>query len=150
MSAHANANDVALSRARLHLLVIWLSGAGVIFLILIVRTFTRTYQQKVQEVWGWALPTVLPTLSLILSVLGANALEPNDDDIAVGKTFYVLACILSGVYLLLIFVDLVVEPFTEIEPLELMKLSNLWLGPFQALVVSSIGVLFFTKKKRPS
>jgi hypothetical protein len=85
---------------------------------------------------------------LILTVLGANALEPEEDKVEVRKTFYTIAYYLSLGYLLLIFATILVEPFTQFEPLELLKLSNLWLGPFQGLVASSMGFLFFSKQAK--
>lgn len=99
------------------------------------------------QVWSWALPSLMPTLTLIVSVLGANALEPQDEGVNVRKGFYRMAIWLSAAYLFLILFTILIEPFTNFDSAELLNLSNLWLGPFQGLVASAVGLLFFTKKR---
>ena len=136
-----------LAEARLGLARLWFSGSGLFALILIAQSIAGKYEKEVQEVWGWALPTILPTLSLILAVLGASALKTEQEQIKVQRTFYSIALWLSAGYLGLILVTLLIEPLTVLSALSLYKLSNLWLGPFQGLVTSSIGVLFFTREK---
>lgn len=105
------------------------------------------YQTKVQAVWSWALPTLMPTLALIITVLGANAIgSDRDDKRRVKRSFYLIAFGLSAIYLSLILVTLLAEPFTPFEALELLNLSSLWLGPFQGLVASALAILFFTRQ----
>ncbi|HEY6402716.1 MAG TPA: hypothetical protein VI479_14970, partial [Blastocatellia bacterium] len=82
---------------------------------------------------------------LILAALGASALEPENKQTHVKRSFFIAACWLSSAYLLLVISTIAIEPFTQLESLQLMSLSNIWLGPFQGLVTSVIGVLFFTK-----
>ncbi|HVR10221.1 MAG TPA: hypothetical protein VMW75_19395, partial [Thermoanaerobaculia bacterium] len=122
-------------------------GAGGIVLVLIVQSVAGKYAGQAQEVWGWALPTFLPTLALMVAVLGAGALEPVADTTQVRGDFYVLALWLSRVYVALIVGIILVEPLSPLEPLALYKLSGLWLAPFQGLVTSAIGVLFFTRQR---
>ena len=143
----AQSATLPLSHARSRLAAQWLIGAGTIFALLIVQCVFGKYQTKPQAVWSWALPALMPTLTLIISVLGANALEPADEDVLVRKSFYRLSYWLSAAYLALLLFTILVEPFTSFDPVELLNLSNLWLGPFQGFVVSMIGLLFFTKKK---
>jgi hypothetical protein len=138
---------VPLSRARSRLAAQWLIGAGIIFLLLILQSVFGKYHDKAQQVWSWALPSLMPTLTLIISVLGANALEPQDEGGYVRKSFYRLAMLLSAAYLILILFTILIEPFTTFDSAQLLNLSNLWLGPFQGFVASAIGLLFFTKKR---
>lgn len=140
---------VALDHARWQLAKIWFGMAGPTLLLLIFQSVTGKYQDKVQSVWSWALPTIMPTLSLIIAALGVNALEAEVDKSQVRRPFYLAACWLSVIYLLMVLFTILIEPFTRYESLQLMALSNLWLGPFQGLVASVIGVLFFTKKPKP-
>jgi hypothetical protein len=139
---------VLLDLVRLRLSVLWLSGSGLIVLMLIAQSLMGKYQDKTQDVWGWALPTMLPALSLILSVLGADALVHESEKIEARRSFFVIAYMISAMYLFLVFTTIAIEPFTPFEPLELLKLSNLWLAPMQGLVTSALGVLFFTKQGR--
>lgn len=143
----AAATTVPLNRARSRLAAQWLIGAGIIFLFLILQSVFGKYHDKAQQVWSWALPSLMPTLTLIISVLGANALEPQDEGGYVRKSFYHLAMWLSTAYLVLILFTILIEPFTTFDSAQLLNLSNLWLGPFQGFVASAIGLLFFTKKR---
>lgn len=136
---------------RLHLVQarlarLWLLGAASISLVLIIQSVAQKYRGQETEVWGWALPTLLPTLSLIVSVLGAGALDVKHDRGLVRQSFSRVAYWLSAAYLLAIMLTILIEPFTEAPPLYLLRLSNLWLGPFQALVASAVGVLFFAER----
>lgn len=140
------ADTVSLDRARWRLAVLWFSLSGLVTLTLIVQSAAGKYSDVVQEVWSWALPTIMPTLSLILAVLGANALQPDGPGTRVRKAFYSLALVLSLAYLLLVLLTITLDPLTPYDSLELMNLSNLWLGPLQGVVASSIAVLFFTKQ----
>src|SRR5260370_30125865 len=143
----AAATTVPLSRARSRLAAQWLIGSSIIFLLLILQSVFGKYHDKAQQVWSWALPSLMPTLTLIISVLGANALEPQDEGVNVRKGFYQMAIWLSAVYLFLVLFTFLIEPFTSFDSAELLSLSNLWLGPFQGLVASTVGLLFFTKKR---
>jgi len=138
---------VPLYMARWKLARLWLLFSGLIALVLIIQSTLGKYPGKAENVWSWALPTILPTLSVILTVLGANALEPDDKSVTVRQTFYSLAFWLSLAYLTLVLLTITLDPITPYESVELMTLSNLWLGPFQGIVASAIAVLFFTKKK---
>ena len=90
---------------------------------------------------------MMPTLTLMISVLGADALKAVEGDSAyVKKTFFHIAFWMSLGYLLLILFTILIEPFVSYSSLDLFNLSNLWLGPFQGLVASTIGLLFFSKK----
>jgi hypothetical protein len=79
-------------------------------------------------------------------VLTYTALEPRLLDSTVRRSFFQIAFGFSAFYLLLILLTLAIQPFTQTGPLQLMRLSNLWLGPVQGLVASAIGVLFVSKK----
>jgi len=116
-------------------------------MLIIGQSVMGKYQNKVQEVWGWVLPTILPSLSLILSVLGASALANELETVRVKRSFFRIAYSLSVVYLFLVVMTIVIEPLTTFESLELLRLSNLWLAPLQGLVTLALGVLFFTKAK---
>lgn len=125
----------------------WFIGSGLIVMLIIGQSVMGKYQNKVQEVWGWVLPTILPSLSLILSVLGASALANELETVRVKRSFFRIAYSLSVVYLFLVVMTIVIEPLTTFESLELLRLSNLWLAPLQGLVTLALGVLFFTKAK---
>lgn len=131
------------------LATIWLIGAGSVFLLLVAQSLLGHYEPATQEVWSWFLPTVLPTLSLIIGVLvadrrgdgrktrGKGAGEPVD------RLFFRLGASMSVLYLLLVALSVLIQPFLpQAAPLELMHRSNLWLGPLQGLTVAALGAFF--------
>ncbi|BDC49827.1 hypothetical protein F183_A21430 [Bryobacterales bacterium F-183] len=104
------------------------------------------FGDQVQEAWGWLLPTIMPTLGMILAVLSYTAMTPAALRAVVRRSFYRVAQCLSIFYLLLVALTLLIQPFTGNGPLELMRMSNLWLGPIQGLVGTALGILFVSKK----
>jgi hypothetical protein len=140
------ADGVLLTHARSRLAAVWLTSAAVIFGLLILQSLLGKYGARVQQVWSWVLPTMMPTLTLMLSALGADALNSEPAGSYVKKSFFQIAFWLSLVYLFLILLTILIEPFVATESLDLFNLSNLWLGPFQGLVASTIGLVFLSKR----
>ena len=138
---------VSLDKVRVTLAKLWFAGALSIALILIVQSLLGKYETDVQEVWGWVLPTLMPSLGMILAVLSYTALDQTLRAAAVRRSFYEISRWLSLVYLLIVLLTILIQPFASNRPVELMRMSNLWLGPLQGLIGSALGVLFVSKKK---
>jgi len=149
---------ISLEIARYRLARLWFIGAGIIFLLLIAQSFGDIYQGRLDEVWNWALPAVVPTLSLILSVLGANAIEQAEgssaDNQMLRRSYYSIAYWLSVFYLLLVLATILLQQFAvyyssreNFSAVDFLKLSQLWLSPVQGLAISAMGILFFSKKQ---
>ena len=105
---------------------------------------------RLQDAWGWLLPTIMPTLGLIVTVLSYTALDPVFSSSVVRKTFFHVAMVLSIAYLGLVALTVLIGPFAATNGagmVDLMRTSDLWLGPFQGLVASALGVLFVTKQE---
>lgn len=130
-----------LSEARNVLSKIWFSGAGLAGLVLAVLSILRGQADVARETWSWFLPLVLPTLGLILGVLGAAALT-TQKEAYVRRSYYNLAKYLSLAYFLLMLLVIFMEPFSPLKGTELYGVSNYWMGPFQGLVTAAIGYLF--------
>lgn len=137
-----------LDKVRNRFAALWLIAAAVLTLILVMQSLLGKFGDNAQEVWGWALSTIMPTLGMIISVLGYTALDPTTGTSVVKKSFSAIAFWLSVLYLILIALTVLIQPFSGKDPIQLMRLSNLWLGPFQGLVASALGVLFVSKRKR--
>lgn len=135
-----------LDSARTKLLVIWLSGGGFLFLILTLQSIFGRYGTELQSVWSWFIPNVLPTLSLMIGVIGATALSPAaNQPKRVKRSFFRISLALSFFYLTLLALTIMLEPFTKTPVLELYASSNYFLGPIQGLTVAALGVLFVTQ-----
>lgn len=133
------ATRVSMDRCRIWLAAIWFVGSGFIFLVVLLQVFLGHYGERINEAFGWFFPTVTPTLSLIISVL---VVERRQRTRVASRFLFILSLTLSSVYLLIVSLTILLQPFASIPPLELMQKSNIWLGPFQTLVVASVGAFF--------
>jgi hypothetical protein len=119
--------------ARRQLAALWFLGSAPSFLCLAARTLAVPERFDVQGAWGWLLPTLLPSLSLMVGVI---ALGPPQQPRDVDPFLLALARWLSAIYLALVLASLL---FAWAKGSEL-KTANLFLGPLQGLVA---GVLTF-------
>ncbi len=135
--------DVA--RGQRQLAAVWLTGGGVLFLLMIGQTMLGRYGAQTARAWSWLLPTVLPTLSLIVGAVAYEA-RRSPASATVDRFAYRVAFWLSVAYLALVLVTQLGQPVTGLSPLAMMDLSNLWLGPVQGLVGIALGVFFVSRE----
>ncbi len=112
-----------------------------------MQSILGKFRDDVTEVWAWFLPTVMPTLSLIVGVLTLDLTGAGGTDKQIDRFIFQLAFGLSLVYLAFVLLTVLLYSFTGDEPLVLMKRSNLWLGPFQGLVAAGLGA-FYVRAER--
>jgi hypothetical protein len=124
---------------------VWLAGAGAVFVLMFVQTVGGKYGGQTQRAWGWFMPAVVPSLSVILSAIAYGALKPTATQ-SVDARAYRVTLVLSSFYLLAVLATLLAQPLSAAPPLEFIEGSNLWLGPMQGLVGVGLGA-FFTSKK---
>jgi hypothetical protein len=139
--------QVSLVRCKNWLTILWFTGSGFLFILLLIQGVLGHYGEKANEAWSWLLPTIMPTLSLIIGVLVSDAANKGAETQTVDRFLFILSFILSLVYLVAVALSILLQPFTSVNPLELMRQSNFWLGPFQGLVSAAIGA-FFVKRKQ--
>jgi hypothetical protein len=147
----ATVEVISLDFVRTRLATVWLAGAGMVVLIVVLQSLLGRFGARTQDAWGWLLPTIMPTLGMIVTVLGYTALDPTLSTSVVRKAFFRVAFNLSISYLALVALTVLIGPFAKADGagmIDLMQTSNLWLGPFQGLVASALGVLFVTKQKK--
>ena len=131
---------------------IWLFGAGLCFAVLVGQSQASIFGSDLGGVWGWFLPTVMPTLSLIVGALVAEYRKTTAGSAEANKRAEVpvfwLGAALSAVYLVLLGLAIVMPAFQgETAPLILMQRSNYWLGPLQGLCVAALGFFFQSQAK---
>lgn len=129
-------------RCKRRLASVWFVLAGLIFLLLVIQSVMGHYGARATDAWGWFLPNVMPTLSLIVGVLVLDQLGGGVKTRTADAFLYRLALWLSCAYLLLILLSILIQPFAPLPPLDLMQQSNLWLGPLQGLVAGALGAFF--------
>jgi hypothetical protein len=146
-----NRKWMPLDEARAALLTIWMSGGGLVLFILMLQSMFGRYGTQLQSVWSWFIPTVVPSISLMLGVLGATALVARSSEPkSVRVFFFQVSRYLSVFYLSILLLTVAVEPFTRVSAVDLYTMSNYWLGPVQGLVVAALGVLFVSKEDHPA
>lgn len=137
---------MTLTRSKWLLAGVWLGGAGLVFIVLVVQSLIGRYGSQSEEAWAWYLPTVMPTLSLILGVLVSDfrtAPTHAEPAPAAAAGLLWLGLALSVFYLLLVAVAVLAQPFLQgVAPIELMHRSNLWLGPLQGLTAGVLAAFF--------
>jgi hypothetical protein len=140
---------VSVTVAQSRLAMIWLAGGGVIFLLMLAQTVSGKYGGQTTRAWGWFIPIIVPTLSLIVSAIAYSAAtRPADgqEEQTVQTRAYRITFGLSCFYLIVVLSTLLLEPLSGQSPLEFITQSNLWIGPLQGLVGIALGA-FFTSKK---
>jgi hypothetical protein len=133
------------SEGQRRLAVLWFCGGGITTVILIIQSISGYYGDRASDAWSWLLPYVLPTLTLITSAVIADATKKTSN-IMVDLFAYHSSFWLSVFYLLCLDVSLLAGNWTPYGPIQLMKMSVLWLGPLQGLIGIALGV-FFVKRK---
>ncbi|QDU09436.1 hypothetical protein [Gimesia aquarii] len=141
---------ILLAEARWGLSKIWFFWGGMLFTIIVVQSIFGRYGEQVKEAWSWFIPTIIPTLSLMMGVLGAEAMLSGDDVRNVKKNFYIITWWLSFGYLLILSITILLEPFAPMNVIELYLLSNFWLSPLQGIVGGGIALLFTSQRKESS
>ncbi len=135
---------VLISACQRQLAGVWLIGCGLIFLLMLGQTLGGKYGGQVDKAWSWFIPTVLPILSIIVGAVAYEA-RREPQSVTADRLAFHLSVGLSLSYLLLVIATVLFQPLSRMTPLELMSVSNLWLGPVQGLVGIVVGVFFASR-----
>ncbi len=135
---------VPLSACRHKLAILWFVGSFLLVVLLALQHALGHYGDDPDSAWGWLLPNVFPTLSLMMGVLAAAQRSKHPDKGDVDRTFFRLSWAVSAAYLGLLLFTVLVQPFARLDPLDLMESSKLYLGPFQGLATGLLAVFFMS------
>ncbi len=139
---------ISMSLCKKWLAGVWFSFAAILFLLMVVTTMVGAYQGIAEGVWSWFLPSVMPTLSLMIAVLVSDNQNSEKNSQTADRFLFKLSLALSAFYLLLLILVIVLQPLTNTfddAPLKGFQKSNLWLGPLQGLVAAALGAFFINK-----
>ncbi len=142
---------IPMNSAKKRLATLWFSASGILLATMILQTVMEHYAPNDTEAFGWFFPTLMPTLSLIVGVLVGDALGKSVKIATVDKFMYRLAIGVSSMYFFAVGVSIFISPFVpSVPPIELLRKSNLWLGPMQGLVSAILGLFFLKRPSTPS
>jgi ABC-type uncharacterized transport system YnjBCD permease subunit len=127
---------------KMRLAVLWFAASLALLILLVLQSVLGKYGTQAQDAWAWFLPTIMPTLSLIIGVLVLDATSASYADGKVDRFVFRLTYGLSAFYLALVALTPLIQPFTSSATVDLMKRSNLWLGPLQGLVAAALAAFF--------
>ncbi|MBK9985214.1 MAG: hypothetical protein IPP15_23160 [Saprospiraceae bacterium] len=122
--------------------LIWIIGVLILCTILFLQTLANKHEGHINEVWGWILQCTLPILSLIIGVMTLNTFQADINPIQVDKFTFNLATGLSLIYILVIGLIILLQPFTGKPLWQLSADSNLYLAPFQGIISGSVGLFY--------
>lgn len=131
--------DFHAARDRLGLL--WLSFFVLLFLLFVLQTFGQRFGSREEQAWAWFLPSILPTVSLILAVYAREAFDRRSRRRIRKGPFYI-AFAVSLLYLLILAAVIVVPAFWGRPFFEFIGATAYFLGPLQGLAAGILGVFF--------
>lgn len=123
----------------------WFVLSGLLAALLLAECMSGVFGDKTSEAWGWFLPTVMPTLGLMASVLVADIQRQSATAIEPDGFLFTLAFGVSLGYLAVVAVALM-WPDPAVSRLQLMTQLSPILGPCQGLASTLLGVFFFKAK----
>lgn len=136
---------VPLAHCQRRLALLWLPASAILFALLIAQSLFGKYGDQSGKAWSWFLPTVLPTLSLIVGAVAYSARQEATTD-TVEQFAYRLSIGLSVFYLALVAAVPLIQPLTSAQPFEVMESSKLWLAPLQGLLGLALGAFFVSRQ----
>ena len=125
------------------LAAIWLMLGGIAVLVLLGQTITDRYGEKLVDVWTWFTVYFLPAATVVMfaSTVGDRDSASNEAIVSHGAFFG--AAILSVLYLLMILIPLLSQPFLENEsPFDTLNKWAIVLAIFQSIVVGALAAVY--------
>jgi hypothetical protein len=142
-------NRLSLAQCQRRLALVWTLLGGAAFLLTFVQTLPDgAYGGVAKSVWPWFLPTIIPSLSLIVTTVFANARSPQSEA-TVDAFAYRLCLGLSVVYLALVIAVLLAFA-QRATPAADFESAGIPLAALQALVGIALGAFFVSKRSEGS
>jgi hypothetical protein len=139
--------QISMLKCQTRLMAVWVIGCGITGLVAFLQIIFGHYGENGSEAVGLLLPSITPTLALVVGVWGNNALKKNKTTEKVGKSIYGWVFGASIFYLALVALSLALQPMVARPPIDVLKDARLILVPFQAVVSAFIGI-FFTQNPK--
>jgi hypothetical protein len=147
----ASPDRVPMKRCQRRIVLTWAVGVLPASAILMAQALWNTYGEKTVGVIEWFLPSVMPTLLLVIGVVANSELDDTKKQrpASVSVFFFRLTMGISVVYLLVLTAAVLISPLVPGVDARIatMHRSSLLLGPLQGLVSATLGVFFATSQR---
>src|SRR5215831_6184428 len=120
--------NIPKSKCRTALATLWFAVGGGLFLLFVIQTTLGHYQDKANDAWAWFLPTIMPSLLLMVGAFAADATNPKEQDTRVKPFIFFVSFGVSLLYLAAVALTILLQPLTTTPFPEVMKQSNVFLG----------------------
>ena len=127
--------------AKLLLSIGWICALAPLVVILILRQLDGFYGSDAKEVWNWFSQFVLPALTLLAGAWTVSV-SPNDQKPVENSTVLWVAGAFSIFYVLLLYVVIGRQPWSDLPWREQFTQSALFLGVIQGLVIGVLSKFF--------
>lgn len=142
--------------------LIWFVGGLIPIIFLYVQdSYFEKYGEKGEEVWNWLLPTIVPTITLIIGVYAYDFFqnrngkqETNEKEVknekveSMDKFIFYLTLGFTLVYLLLVNSIIFLEPYSQDTIFEQISESRKIWGTLQLFVNPLVGIFFAASGKK--
>jgi hypothetical protein len=128
------------------LVLIWLIGSSPVLVLMLFRTLGSN-AGGIERVWGWLLPTIMPTLSLVVGAYASTALTESEGHRTVDRLFFRIATSLSVAYLVIVTLAISLYPLSSPPAVLALERIGIVLGPVQGLVSACLGVFFVSNRR---
>lgn len=137
--------EIKFIAAKKKLATLWFIMAASIFTLMILMSFSEL-KAYLDIAWGWLLPNILPSLSLILAVFFIDIQEKNDGNQKLVDRFYYRIAFGVSLFYLLIILGIILSAGFKFNLKDIMQSSNIYLAPIQGVVGAALGLFFYKKQ----
>src|ERR1700688_4305790 len=97
---------MSVSEGQRKIALVWFCGGAVTMIALIIQSLLGYWGNKVSDAWSWFLPTVLPTLTLIVGSVIADAGKVQTSEKQIDAFPFLIALWLSVFYFVCVLISL--------------------------------------------
>ena len=133
---------IAMLKCQTRLMLVWVVECVLLLLVAWLQILFGHYGEKGRDVMEWLLPSITPTLSLVVGVWANSALNKSKKTEKVGIAIYRAVLAVSVFYLVFIGLIFAIQPMVPLSPLEVINNSSLIMAPLQGIVCIFIGIFF--------
>ena len=125
------------------LAAVWLVLGGIAVVVLIGQMITDRYGSRVGDVWTWFSVYFLPAATVVFFASGVGTHDSESNQAMVSRGAFLGALILSVLYLVLILLPLLAQPFVEADsPFEALAKWAIVLALFQSIVIGALAAVY--------